>query len=167
MQSFSYYILPTLLQPLRTCIDPSIYSTSSTDKMASRVYTVSIGIGHARPNTPQHWVLITYPVGSFNCTYYHTAGGARDKGSYTARVEANKRLDSFAFASVRRVCYIPEVTLGEVIDAARNVKPVQSQRYVLEILRRLENKDVIPGGTTRMFERRFEERCGMPVIIEE
>jgi hypothetical protein len=127
------------------------------------VYTVSIGFGHARPNTPQHWVLITYPVGSFNCTYYHTAGGPRDKGPYTASVEANKCLDSFAFASVHKICYIPEVTLGKVIYAARDVKPVQSQRYVLDILRRLENKEVVPDGTTR----RLEKRCGMPVIIEE
>ncbi|CEL11186.1 hypothetical protein ASPCAL14289 [Aspergillus calidoustus] len=131
--------------------------------MASRVYTVSIGFGHPRPNAPQHWVLITYPVGSFNCTYYHTTSGTRDKEPYTARVEANKRLDSFAFASVRRICYIAEVTLGEVIDAARHAKPVQSQRYVLDILRTLETKDVVPYGTTKMFER----RCGMPVIIEE
>ncbi|KAL3485370.1 hypothetical protein BJX62DRAFT_243018 [Aspergillus germanicus] len=90
-------------------------------------------------------------------------GGRGERGPYKIAIEANKRLDSFAFASVRKICYIPEVSLGEVIDAARNVKPAQSQRYVLDMLSRLESKDVVPDGTTRSFEK----RCGLPIIMEE
>ncbi|KAJ0420246.1 hypothetical protein BJY00DRAFT_313183 [Aspergillus carlsbadensis] len=132
--------------------------------MAPHVYTVSLGFGHSRPNTPQHWVLITYPVGSFTCTYYHTTrSGSGGKGPYTSSVEGNKRVDSCAFACMRKICYIPEVMLGEVIEAASEAKPVLSQRYVLDVLRRLEDRDVIPGGTVK----RFERSCAMPVIEEE
>jgi hypothetical protein len=155
--------MPTLIVPLRISSNPRNYLHPSTDKMTSRVYTISIGMGHSRPNTPQHWVLITYPVGSFNCTYYHTVGGRGEKGPYKVAIEANKHLGSFAFASVRKICYIPEVSLGEVVEVARDVKPAQSQRYVLDILSRLEGKNVVPEGTTRSFEK----RCGLPIIVEE
>jgi hypothetical protein len=154
--------MPTLILPLHMGSNPRNYLHPSTDKMASRVYTISIGMGHSRPNTPQHWILITYPVGSFNCTYYHTVGGHGDRGPYKVAIEANKRLDSFTFASVRKICYIPEVSLGEVIEVARSVKPAQSQRYALDILMRLESKGVVPDGSTRSFEK----RCGLPIIME-
>jgi hypothetical protein len=63
---------------------------------------------------------------------------------------------------VRKICYIPEVSLGEVIEVARSVKPGHSQGYVFDMLSRLESKNVVPGGTTRSFDK----RGGLPIIVE-
>ncbi|KAL5333819.1 hypothetical protein BJX70DRAFT_403231 [Aspergillus crustosus] len=111
----------------------------------------------AEPGYPQHWLLILSPPNHKIGTYYHAVGVPGVGAPYTRAIEANKRLDNYAFSKIELICTIPAAHQERVRAACDAVQPVYCQSYVLDVLKILERHGVVPRGTVATYTPRMEK----------
>ncbi|KAL4875872.1 hypothetical protein BJY04DRAFT_223617 [Aspergillus karnatakaensis] len=110
----------------------------------------------AGPGFPQHWLLILCPPDSVWGTYYHAVGTAPVGAPYEVTIEADRRVDNFAFDSSEKICTIPAADEARVRAACESVHPVYCQSYVVDVLAILEKDRIVPFGTTANYKPRME-----------
>lgn len=110
-----------------------------------------LAIAKRREEHPQHWILVLCPSGSVRGTYYHVKGGPTQGVEYEVHIEANKRLDSTGIESTTQITTMSAAEQKKVVAAARAVPAQYCQTYVIGVLERLEDKELVPAGTVKRY----------------
>ncbi|KAK4188479.1 hypothetical protein QBC35DRAFT_473626 [Podospora australis] len=104
---------------------------------------------------PRHWLLILAEEGAEYGTYYHSVHGPEPPLEYYLEI-VEKRVNSRSIEYLYEVAEISAQDKGRVKRAAQSVTPRFCQRYVVDVLRKLEAKGLVPAGTTDTWAAQME-----------
>ena len=118
---------------------------------------LEVAFGQRRhENHALHWIILVYKQGSSRGTYYHVTGGPTQNDAYKVEIQDNKRVDSNGISERHPVCEIKESDRNRLKSAAWRVEPRFCQRWVVEVFRDLEGRNLVPQGTTLEWYNRME-----------
>jgi hypothetical protein len=117
-----------------------------TPEPAEDSYDLYLGMTD-RKDQPEHWVMIIVIPGDDYCTFYHSNHEWLAWPRYQLYTEPMKRFDHYKVVNRDRICSIRESDMNKFRQACRDIEPQHCQRYVIEVLKELERKGLVPQGT--------------------
>ena len=105
-----------------------------------------VGLGKRRGDDPLHWLLLATTPDHKTTTWYHVTGGPTRNIDYTLEI----RIKRFKSQGIGEHHFIGEIDAKDQLKvkaAAQNTPPQMCQSWVVEVLRRLEKKSLVPSGT--------------------
>lgn len=124
--------------------------------VAAKPVNLYVASGQRRGNDPLHWIILAVPQGSDRCTYYHVTGGPTQNTKYQLQIQANKRVDSNGIASKEIVGTIAQNDINKLKSSAQRITPQYCQTWVVMVLADLEQRSLIPLGTSETWQAKTE-----------
>ncbi|KAL4804707.1 hypothetical protein BDV18DRAFT_161799 [Aspergillus unguis] len=132
-------------QKLTTDVLPTLLTLSPDE-------TVELWLARTdRRNEPEHWVLQVRKPNADRCTFYDLSGGLPPSTYSRSRTEG-KRFEHHLLPTRQKIGEIKAFEEVEVVRAALDSKADHCQRYILGIIERLEEKELVAKGTAKGFE---------------
>ncbi|KAL4905532.1 hypothetical protein BDW74DRAFT_177900 [Aspergillus multicolor] len=106
-------------------------------------------------NGPEHWALFVLIRGTNRCTRYE-AGNGYPPETYEAWRQEDKRFSSWFYPRRELIADFSRQDHLAMAEEAAKVKPQHCQRYIVDILQRLEDRRMVPLGTAEKYRARVQ-----------
>ncbi|RDW68908.1 uncharacterized protein DSM5745_08668 [Aspergillus mulundensis] len=104
---------------------------------------------------PEHWALFVRRRGTNSCIHYEMGNGY-PPDTYEPWRQENMRFDSWGYRAREFITYMSEEDEKQMQVEVTWVWNGRCQKYVVDILQRLEDIDMVPEGTAAKYRARVQ-----------
>ncbi|KAL2826341.1 hypothetical protein BJY01DRAFT_256035 [Aspergillus pseudoustus] len=143
----SYATSATSLPPLPSPKEPSNPPTR-----------LEIWVGQTdHRDQPEHWVLMVRAPGSKWCTMYHaTAEAASSHIKYSVTIDCGEVFEHASIPFREKISVMKPQMEATLREAARSIDPTHCQRFVVALLEKLEDLNMVPRWTAAWYKPKIQ-----------
>ncbi|RGP76722.1 hypothetical protein FLONG3_5162 [Fusarium longipes] len=104
---------------------------------------------------PRHWILVMREEGSNESIRYHSTGGPTKGMDYSVAIES-KPFESRGIEKHHFICPITYKDKNKIKAVAKRIPGMNCQEWVVNVLRELEMRKIVPLGTSTEWRATME-----------